>query len=79
MRELPSKAVRENTDRQTSSSGCKIRVKWKTEKGFLPVPTYATLYQRLPVAKNYGAGMQANTLFCMCIYPNDLSSAGICK
>ena len=52
MRELPSKAVRENTDRQTSSSGCKIRVKWKTEKGFLPVPTYATLCQRLPVAKN---------------------------
>ena len=52
MRELPSRAVRVNTDRQTSSSGCKIRVKWKTKKGFLPVPTYATLCQRLPVAKN---------------------------
>ena len=25
MRELPSEAVRENTDRQTSSLGCKIR------------------------------------------------------
>lgn len=25
MRELPSEAVRENTDRQTSSPGCKIR------------------------------------------------------
>jgi len=52
MRELPSRAVRENTDRQTSSPGCKIRAKRKTEKGFLPVPTYATLCQRLPVAKN---------------------------
>ena len=52
MRELPSEAVRENTDQQTSLSGCKIRVKWKTGKGFLPVPTYATLCQRLPVAKN---------------------------
>lgn len=52
MRELPSKGVRVNTDGQTSLSGCKIRVKWKTEKGFLPVPTYATLCQRLPVAKN---------------------------
>lgn len=25
MRELPSEAIRENTDRQTSSFGCKIR------------------------------------------------------
>ena len=43
---------RQREHRPTSSLGCKIRVKWKTEKGFLPVPTYATLCQRLPVAKN---------------------------
>ncbi|EFM02773.1 hypothetical protein HMPREF0658_0291 [Hoylesella marshii DSM 16973 = JCM 13450] len=49
MRELPSRAVRENTDRQTSSPGCKIRVKWKTEKGYLPVPTYAKGCQLLRI------------------------------
>ena len=71
MRELPSKAVRENTDRQTSSLGCKIRVKWKTEKGFLPVPTYATLCQRLPVIRET---IRVPTFYCLFAPTNQKAS-----
>ena len=55
MRELPSEAVRENTDRQSSSPGCKIRVKWKTEKGYLPVPPCAKGCQLLRIWCRYAS------------------------
>ena len=71
MRELPSEAVRENTDRQTSLSGCKIRVKWKTGKGFLPVPTYATLCQRLPVIRET---IRVPTFYCLFAPTNQKAS-----
>ena len=71
MRELPSRAVRENTDRQTSSSGCKIRAKRKTEKGFLPVPTYATLCQRLPVIRET---IRVPTFYCLFAPTNQKTS-----
>ena len=71
MRELPSKAVRENTDRQTSSSGCKIRVKWKTGKGYLPVPPYATLCQRLPVIRET---IRVPTFYCLFAPTNQKAS-----
>ena len=71
MRELPSEAVRENTDRQTSSPGCKIRAKRKTEKGFLPVPTYATLCQRLPVIRET---IRVPTFYCLFAPTNQKTS-----
>ena len=71
MRELPSKGVRVNTDQQTSLSGCKIRVKWKTGKGYLPVPTYATLCQRLPVIRET---IRVPTFYCLFAPTNQKTS-----
>ena len=71
MRELPSKGVRVNTNRQTSLSGCKIRVKKKTGKDYLPVPTYATLCQRLPVIRET---IRVPTFYCLFAPTNQKAS-----